>query len=71
MGQAGEGGWGGIPAGPCRNCSGHGWECCWMASAAGGGGEKVPSVEKWARTDDLAFSRASLYTDLSVVTTIR
>ena len=39
--------------------------------AAGGGGEKVPSVEKWARIDDLAFSRASLYTNLSVVTATR
>ena len=34
--------------------------------SAAGDGEKVPSVVKWVMTDDLAFSRAALYTDFSV-----
>jgi len=33
--------------------------------------EKVPSSVKWATMDDLAFSSAALYTDLSVVTSKR
>ena len=40
-------------------------------NACGGGGEKVSLEVKWGITEALAFSKVSLYTDLSNVTSRR